>query len=75
MYMTDFDTTAQDGNLDLISLAQSGDRDALEQLITQNMGLVKNIARRFVGRGTEYEDLVQIGSIGMIKAAKSFERS
>ena len=48
MYMTDFDTTAQDGNLDLISLAQSGDRDALEQLITQNMGLVKNIARRFV---------------------------
>ena len=53
MYMTDFDTTAQDGNLDLISLAQSGDRDALEQLITQNMGLVKNIARRFVGRGTE----------------------
>ena len=73
--MTDFDTTAQDGNLDLISLAQSGDRDALEQLITQNMGLVKNIARRFVGRGTEYEDLVQIGSIGMIKAAKSFDRS
>ena len=51
--MTDFDTTAQDGNLDLISLAQSGDRDALEQLITQNMGLVKNIARRFVGRGIE----------------------
>ena len=39
--MTDFDTAAQDGNLDLISLAQSGDRDALEQLITQNMGLVK----------------------------------
>ena len=73
--MTDFDTAAQDGNLDLISLAQSGDRDALEQLITQNMGLVKNIARRFVGRGTEYEDLVQIGSIGMIKAAKSFDHS
>ena len=73
--MADFESVSKDENLDLITLAQSGDKDALEKLITQNMGLVKNIARRFMGRGTEYEDLVQIGSIGMIKAAKSFDRS
>ena len=62
-----------DDNAMLISLAQSGDEAALERLISQNMGLVKNIAKRFVGRGAEFEDLVQIGSIGMLKAAKSFD--
>ncbi len=73
--MAEVKPVRKDENLDLIDLAQSGDTAALEKLITQNMGLVKNIARRFVGRGTEYEDLVQIGSIGMIKAARSFDRS
>ena len=62
-------------NLNLIKEAQAGDRKAMDQLIEQNMGLVKNIARRFIGRGTEYEDLVQIGTIGMLKAAKSFDLS
>ncbi|MGN1095140.1 MAG: sigma-70 family RNA polymerase sigma factor [Eubacteriales bacterium] len=62
-------------NLDLIRKARGGDKDALETLISDNIGLVKNIARRFFGRGTEYEDIVQIGTIGMIKAAKSFDES
>lgn len=62
-------------NLELIKKAQSGDKDALETLVSENIGLVKNIARRFFGRGTEYEDIVQIGTIGMIKAAKSFDES
>lgn len=62
-------------NLELIKKAQNGDKLALESLISDNIGLVKNIARRFFGRGTEYEDIVQIGTIGMIKAAKSFDES
>ena len=62
-------------NLELIRKYQEGDNRALEKLIEDNMGLVKNIARRFFGRGTEYEDIVQIGTIGMIKAAKSFDES
>ena len=62
-------------NLILIQKAQSGDKAAMEQLISQNMGLVKNIAVRFIGRNAEYEDLVQIGTIGMLKAAKSFDVS
>ena len=57
----------------LIEAYQSGDNAALETLVCENIGLVKNIARRFYGRGTEYEDIVQIGTIGMIKAAKSFD--
>lgn len=67
--------TDSEDNLTLIARAQSGDRAAMDQLISQNMGLVKNIARRFIGRNTEYEDLVQIGTIGMLKAAKSFDTS
>ena len=63
-------------NLDLIYRAQSGDEDdsmlALECIIEENMGLVRSIALRFRDRGTDYDDLVQIGTIGMIKAVRSF---
>ena len=41
--------------------------------IEENMGLVHSVAKRFIGRGVEYEDLVQIGSIGLIKASKNFD--
>lgn len=64
-------------NLDLIMRAQSGDGDtsmlALEAIIEENMGLVRSIALRFRDRGTDYEDLVQIGIIGMMKAVRSFD--
>ena len=60
-------------------LAQSEDEKtamaATETLVEGNMGLVKSIAMRFRGRGTEYEDLVQIGTMGMLKAIKSFDSS
>ncbi len=46
---------------------------ATEQLIECNRGLVKKIALRFQGRGVELEDLIQIGTIGMIKAIRSFD--
>lgn len=62
-------------NLSLIRKYQSGDNKALELIVEENIGLVKNIAKRFYGRGAEYEDIVQIGTIGMIKAAKSFDES
>ena len=52
-----------------------GDEEALDALVQENMGLVRSIALRFRDRGTEYEDLIQIGVIGMIKAAKSFDFS
>ena len=66
-------------NLDLILQAQSENEEdamqALETIIEENMGLVRSIAYRFRERGTEYDDLVQIGTIGMIKAARSFDTS
>ena len=62
-------------NLRLLKMIAEGDERALEELVTDNMGLVKSIAARFKERGVEYDDLVQIGSIGMIKAARSFDLS
>ena len=56
-----------------ISLAAQGDEEALEQLVNDNMGLVKSVAKRFLGRGTDFEDLVQIGTIGLIKAIRNFD--
>lgn len=63
-------------NLDLIYMAQGEDKvasmRALESIIEENMGLVRSIAFRFRDRGTDLEDLIQIGTIGMIKAVRSF---
>lgn len=65
--MTDNDT--------LLRRVAEGDELALETLVENNMGLVKSVALRFRDRGTEYEDLVQIGSIGLLRAARSFDFS
>lgn len=61
--------------MELIKQAHEGDKEARDQLVTENMGLVWNIVRRFNGRGHEMEDLFQIGSIGLIKAIDKFDLS
>ena len=48
------------------------DRDAV---IQKNLGLVHACARRFIGRGVDYEDLVQAGCVGLIKAVDNFDES
>ncbi|MBO4897080.1 MAG: sigma-70 family RNA polymerase sigma factor [Clostridia bacterium] len=60
---------------DLFCRAQQGDKAALEILTEENIRLVHSVAQRFRGRGTEYEDLVQLGSIGLINAIKRFDIS
>ena len=59
--------------LGLIQKAHQGDKDARKRLIEENMGLVYNAVKRFAGRGTEMEDLCQIGCIGLIKAIDHFD--
>lgn len=44
-----------------------------DDLICQNIGLVHSCARRFIGRGIEYDDLFQAGCMGLVKAADGFE--
>lgn len=60
-------------NRELLILAKQGDSQALERLVVDNMALVRSVALKFKDRGTEFEDLVQIGTIGMLKAIRSFE--
>ena len=60
-------------NRELIEKAQMGDEDASARLIENNGGLVRSIAMRFRDRGTELEDLIQIGMMGMVKAIHSFD--
>ena len=56
----------------LIQKAREGEKEAREVLIEQNLGLVRHIVKRFLGRGYEAEDLFQIGVIGLIKAIDKF---
>lgn len=58
---------------ELIRQAQRGDKSASEVLITENAALVWAVARRFMGRGVELDDLYQLGCLGFIKAVEGFD--
>ncbi len=60
---------------ELIRLSQAGDEAATESLVQENSGLIWAIARRYVGRGTELEDLYQLGCLGFLKAVEGFDLS
>ena len=60
---------------ELIALSRAGDPEASEALITENAGLIWSIARRYTGRGTELDDLYQIGCVGFLKAVEGFDLS
>lgn len=62
-------------NASLIERMKNGDKNAKNELIEENMGLVYSSAKRFSSRNCDFEDLVQIGSIGLIKAADKFDTS
>lgn len=59
--------------IDLIIAAQSGDKDAVEQMVQQNAGLIWSVAKRFFGRGVEPDDLYQLGCVGFLKAVSGFD--
>ena len=56
-----------------IARAQSGDRHATEVLVEENSGLIWAVARRFIGRGAEPDDLYQLGCVGFLKAVEGFD--
>lgn len=57
----------------LIRQAQAGSKDATEQLITENSGLIWSVARRYFGRGVDPDDLYQLGCVGFLKAVAGFD--
>ena len=64
-----------DRTLVLIGRAHQGDKAARDLLFEENAGLIYSVAKRFLGRGVEMEDLFQIGSIGLLKAVDKFDMS
>ncbi len=58
--------------IDLIKQAHEGDKKAREQVMKENIGLVWCVVKRYTGRGSEIDDLFQIGSIGLLKAIDKF---
>ena len=52
---------------------EDGDVTARDRLIEENLGLVRALARRYAGRGEPFEDLVQVGTIGLIKSIDRFD--
>ena len=58
---------------ELIRQAQDGDKKARDKVVSDNLGLVHAIVRRFEKRGHDREELFQIGCIGLIKAVNSFD--
>ena len=64
-----------DGNVQalLVAYHRDGDEQAREQVLVELMPLVRALASRYAGRGEALEDLVQVGSIGLIKAVDRFD--
>ena len=59
--------------LTLLERAQNGDNDACQQVLTENVGLIWSIVKRYSGCGVDTDDLYQLGCIGFIKAVKGFD--
>lgn len=59
--------------LPLLDAAREGDQQACERLLEENAGLVWSVVRRYMGRGTDPEDLYQLGCLGFLKAAQGFD--
>lgn len=62
-------------NIALLELVHNGDKRAKDILVEENMGLVHSIVKRYINRGYEREDLVQIGAMGLVKAIDKFDLS
>ena len=64
---------AYQSDRDKLLRARNGDAQAREELVRDNIALVKYIVRRFMGRGAEYDDLFQYGCLGLLKAVDRFD--
>ncbi len=59
--------------LDVLRAAQAGDREACQQAVLENNGLIWSVVRRYYGRGVDADDLYQLGCLGFLKAIRGFD--
>ncbi|MEA4898105.1 sigma-70 family RNA polymerase sigma factor [Bacillota bacterium Meth-B3] len=59
----------------LIERAQRGDAEAMKEMVEDNLALVKYVVKRFQGAGRDWDDLYQLGCMGLVKAIKNFNVS
>lgn len=62
-------------NSKLLEKIKNGNKEALDELIEKNLPLVSSISKKFTMRGYDYEDIFQIGCIGLVKAVNNFNVS
>lgn len=63
-----------DEEADLLQSCESGDLQAKHQLVEHNLRLVAHIAKKYTGNGRTADDLISIGTIGLIKAVNTYKR-
>jgi len=59
----------------LLRDAQAGDKEAMDELVRHNTALVKSIVKKYLGRGIEFDDLFQIGCLGLVKAIQNYDEA
>jgi len=75
-YLSDIDkckVLTKDEEIELAKRMEQGDNEAREELISRNLKLVLNIAKKYKNLGVDFEDLVQAGNMGLINAADNFD--
>lgn len=74
-YINEYPILGVEQEREYIIKAQNGNKQAFDYLVISNMGLVVSIAKRYVGKGIELDDLTQIGTMGLMHAIKKHDTS